>query len=338
MRPWFPIVLLASACLAFGACSRGASQTASVEAAATSETEQQAATTEPEADVSAPDQPAVATDHSAVATEGIEFQARAWQAGESYTSTTRMELKLDAEIGLGFLSQEVTYVAEEEELLEVDVLADSAEGSLQRTLHFVSRSATKTLPLVGKKTKQRRVAGKTFNVTSTGEGHEILNVSGKPVNEKLARDVGFTLNILGEEPALFSLFERSKPTVLEVGHVLEIEGDAARRIVGLPFEQLNIDQLQLVLRAPTDPDSPLASFDAEAAFSGSMELGEGMLSMKASLDGVVTVERDSLRIMKVKLKGRVKAKQAPGETGGMVSAKGSGPLSIRRQITNGKGT
>ena len=95
------------------------------------------------------------------------------------------------------------------------------------------------------------------------------------------------------------------------------------------FDELNVDSLRLTFRG-TD-ESKRAVFDAAASFSGSTALGDGDVSLTANLNGQVIVASDTMRIARVELKGKVKARQTEG--GNTMSAKGSGPLTIKRTIT-----
>lgn len=267
--------------------------------------------------------------------DAIRFRRSLLVPGDHFVAKTRLELKLDAQIGVGFLSQEVAYRREEEEVLAVTILPEE-DGNLRRSLEFRQRRTSTTLPIVGKETEDRRVAGKTLTVLSTEDGDTIYNKSGGEVNEKLAKEVGYSLRILGRKPVLFSVLPSGAEVSLEPGTTWEVQGEAARRIVGLPFEELGVDSLQLTLRHPDTPDDPLATFDTSASFSGSAVLGDSHLQLTASLSGQVVVVRNTMRIASVELKGHVDAQHepAPGAEAGLLSATGNGPLVIRRKITS----
>jgi hypothetical protein len=265
----------------------------------------------------------------------VLFRRLAYEPGDRFVARTRLELKLNAQLGVGFLGQEVTYRREEEEVLVVTILPEE-DGNLRRSLEFQQRRTSTTLPIVGKETEDRRVAGKTLTVTSKGNEHTIYNKSGREVNEKVAKEAGYSLRILGRQPVFFAVLPAGEETYAVPGKTLEVQGEDARRIVGLPFEELGVDSLQLTLRSPTKKDSALAIFDANASFSGSTVVGDSQLQLTASLSGEVFVMRNTMRITSVELAGHVEAQHepTPGSDEGLLSAKGSGPLVIRRKITD----
>jgi hypothetical protein len=254
--------------------------------------------------------------------------------GDQFVSRTRLELKLDAQVGLGFLSQEMAYGREEEEVLVVRILPEE-DGALRRSLEFKQRRTTSTVPIVGKKVKDRRVAGKTVFVTSKDGKDTVHNKSGAEVKEKVATEVGYSLRILGTEPVFFAVMPEGDDVFLVPGKTINVTGEDARRIVGLPFEELNVDGLQLTLRRPAKPDAPLAVFDATASFSGNTVVGDSQLQLTASLSGEVSVARNTMHIATVEMKGHVDAQHEPmpGAEAGLLSATGNGPLVIRRKIT-----
>jgi hypothetical protein len=280
-------------------------------------------------DTSAPDAPGTTSGSGANTPTSTLFTRAPWRAGDGFRSKSRMDLKLDAELGLGFLSQNVTYDLKEEESLDVSVLEPGEAGELRRQLAYKSRTSTRTLPIVGKSTDERRVHGKTFLVTQGDGEPELERVGGGKVRDKVAAEIDLSLKVLGTEPVFFSVLPQGSEVAVEIGESIDVKGEIARRIVGLPFDELNVDSLRLTFRG-TD-DSKRAVFDAAASFSGSTALGDGDVSLTANLNGQVIVAADTMRIARVELKGKVKARQTEG--GNTMSAKGSGPLTIKRTIT-----
>ena len=106
------------------------------------------------------------------------------------------------------------------------------------------------------------------------------------------------------------MLPQGSEVAVEIGESIDVKGDIARRIVGLPFDELNVDSLRLTFRG-TD-ESKRAVFDAAASFSGSTALGDGDVSLTSNLNGQVIVAADTMRIARVELKGKVKARQTEG--------------------------
>ena len=263
--------------------------------------------------------------------EAVAMRRKPWSSGDRFESHIRMELKLDAEIGLGIFSQEVEYRMAETEVLAVEVLDDGDDGSVNRSLEYVKRVSTRVVPIKGKEQEERRTHGKTFTVSLDDQGAEIRNVaSGNVPREKVLEEVLRSWRALGAQPVLFDAFPAGDPVLVVPGEAVEIEGEMAKRLVGLPFDELGVDSLELTLREPATASPAEVVFDARAVFSGSAELGDGILSLTAHLDGPITVATNSMRVKRVELKGKVKAKQK-GEDA-TLSAKGSGPLSIKRHF------
>ncbi|MDG2149915.1 MAG: hypothetical protein P8N09_10360 [Planctomycetota bacterium] len=267
--------------------------------------------------------------------DAVSFKRLAYKPGDRFVARTRLELKLNARLGVGFLGQEVTYRREEEEVLAVTILPEE-DGDLRRSLEFKQRRTSTTLPIVGKETEDRRVAGKTLTVTTKGNEHTIYNKSGREVNEKVAKEAGYSLRILGRQPVFFAVLPPGEEAYAIPGKTIEVQGEDARRIVGLPFEELGVDSLQLTLRPLDKKDSAVAIFDANASFSGSTIVGDSQLQLTASLSGEVVVMRNTMRMASVELSGHVDAQHepTPGSDEGLLSATGSGPLVIRRKITD----
>ena len=267
--------------------------------------------------------------------DAVSFKRLAYKPGDRFVARTRLELKLNARLGVGFLGQEVTYRREEEEVLAVTILPEE-DGDLRRSLEFKQRRTSTTLPIVGKETEDRRVAGKTLTVTTKGNEHTIYNKSGREVNEKVAKEAGYSLRILGRQPVFFAVLPPGEEAYAIPGKTIEVQGEDARRIVGLPFEELGVDSLQLTLRPLDKKDSAVAIFDANASFSGSTIVGDSQLQLTASLSGEVIVMRNTMRMASVELSGHVDAQHepTPGSDEGLLSATGSGPLVIRRKITD----
>jgi hypothetical protein len=276
------------------------------------------------------DEPPASDEATDSPSTGTLFVRKDWQDGERFEVRSRAEIKLDAEVGVGFLSTDVSYRVEEEEILLVDILPPEDDEGWRRKFHYKERHSTRVQPIVGKKKKDGRVAGKTFLLAGSSAGPIITRENGNSPSEKLDRDVRFTQRILGPRPVFFGILPEGPEPRLEPGERLQLEADIARRVVGLPFDQMNVDSMQLTLREPAEQFPRRAVFDAEAAFSGSGDVGGSQLSMTANLRGTVTVDTATMRIMRVELKGRVKLRQDGDAT---VAANGSGPLVIRRLIT-----
>lgn len=260
--------------------------------------------------------------------EVFSVSRKSYEAGEQLRFQTRVELQLTATVLLGFLAQQVSYELLEEETLELQLSAADDGGELSQRVSYPLARRTTVAPLVGERVKDRRVSGKSYLVRRTGDELTVFDAGGAPSREKEAREVRRSCFTVGSEPALFALLPA---TELEAGAVLQAEGDAAKRLLGLGLDELQADSLQLILRGAGAADELL--FDANASLSGEAELGGRRLTLNAQLAGLLVADRTSGRMLRLELSGPLDVGSQGAEA--EHNAAGSGTLTIRRDVGRG---
>ncbi|RKY19778.1 MAG: hypothetical protein DRQ55_09835 [Planctomycetota bacterium] len=246
--------------------------------------------------------------------------------GERFEVSSVAEVKLQAEIGTGFLAQRVSYDLREEERLEVTVL-EAAEDSQRRVqLSYPLRRGTTTAPLVGRKTKDRRVANKTYVVAESEAGLDVRDAAGEAsTREKEARYVRASWASLELEPALHLLLEDG---TLTPGQELVAPVDVARRLLGLPLEQLAPDALTLTVVGPATDGS--IELRLVAQLSGAADVAGHDVRLTAELSGPLFIDAASGRTLKLELSGTTKIVADADD--GLLSARGEGTLTLRRML------
>lgn len=231
---------------------------------------------------------------------------------------------VDLSAEVAFANQPLRYDLQEEEVLELTVLA--GEPTRAR-LAFPLRRTTTVAPLLGRKVKQRRVEGKTYLVTPGDDGPAISDPDGDPTREKEARYVRWAWEVVGGDPPLHALLPAEG---LQPGQTLTARGEAAKRLLGLGLEEVRVEQLELTLVGP--PADGQARFQARAQLAGSAEVGGQDLSLEAELTGELIADAASAWLVRVELSGdaRIASDGGPDDTW---QARGSGPLTIRRSLS-----
>jgi hypothetical protein len=246
--------------------------------------------------------------------------------GDRFEISSVAEVKLQAEIGAGFLAQTVSYDLREEERLEIEVLEPGDEGALRCRVGYPVRKATTVAPIVGRKTKDRRVARSTY-VAEEGEGglvvHDETGEASAPVKE--AKYVVASWPTLELEPALHLLLEDGE---LVPGQELQAEAAIARRLLGLPLEELVPESLTLTVVGPADDGT--VRLDLVAELSGAAEVAGRDVSLTAELSGPLFVDPATGRTARLELEGTTTI-VADAEDA-LLSARGEGTFTFKRML------
>jgi len=252
-----------------------------------------------------------------------------YAAGEAFDVETVLEIKLEATIGVGFLAQTINYDLREQERLGVRVQAPEKGEQARREFSYTQREATSIAPIVGKKTKQRRVHGKSYVIIAKGDDRIVNDASGTVVREKEAKYVRATFLALGGvQPALFSCLPDEGETALTVGQTIEVGSEAAKRLLGLPLDQLEIESLTLTVTG-AGPDGTL-DLNAEATLGGEAEIGERALSLEGSLAGPIIIDPATARVSRMELTGSASIVSESEES--MLSGSGQGDIVLRKMV------
>jgi hypothetical protein len=246
--------------------------------------------------------------------------------GDRFEISSVAEVKLQAEIGVGFLAQTVNYDLREEERLEITVLEPGEDGALRCRVGYPVRKATTVAPIVGRKTKDRRVARSTYVAEEREAGlvvHDETGEASAPVKE--AKYVHASWPTLELEPALHLLLEDGE---LVPGQVLEAEAAIARRLLGLPLEELVPESLTLTVVGPAD-DGTLR-LDLVAVLSGAAEVAGRDLSLTAELSGPLFVDPATGRTARLELEGSTTIVADADDA--LLSARGEGTFTFKRML------
>ncbi|MCB9916622.1 MAG: hypothetical protein H6828_15965 [Planctomycetes bacterium] len=263
----------------------------------------------------------------------MRLRPRGEPVGVRLEYVTRLDLELDAEIDVGLFSPSVTYEMRESETLRVERLAP-VDGRAAHAVEYVVSRQTRTLPIVGKKQDEHRVHGKSYIAVDDPAGGlpQVTKTSGKntgkPAPEKDVAIIGRTLATVAGDPPLASVVH-GVDLPLDPGDTIALDSQSAKRMLGLPIEQLEVDDVVLVLRSV---DGPRGTFDVTARLRGEAELGDGSVGLKGKLAGTCVVLADGARVESLDLKGRISVEQ-DARSGGMIATSGSGPLAIHRSVS-----
>lgn len=258
----------------------------------------------------------------------LAVTTRPYAPGQRFEISSLADVKLSAEVGAGILSRTVNYDLREEERLTVDVDGPDEQGRSQRRISYAVRQATTTAPLVGRQTKDRRVAGLSYSLVADDAGVQVRNADGSSTREKEARYVRATWMTLGDAPAFHLLLGSSGSAELTEGQVLTADGLLARHLLGLPLEELSTDAVTLTVRG-FDGEVGL-TLDVSASLSGSAEIAGRDLSLTGTLTGPMLVNRFTGQLIRSELNGSVSI-VADADDDSLLSAQGTGSLSLKRQ-------
>jgi hypothetical protein len=246
--------------------------------------------------------------------------------GDRFEISSVAEVKLQAEIGAGFLAQTVSYDLREEERLEITVLEPGETGALRCRVGYPVRKATTVAPIVGRKTKDRRVARSTY-VAEEGEAgllvHDATGEASAPVKE--AKYVHASWPTLELEPALHLLLEDGE---LVPGQTLQAEAAIARRLLGLPLEELVPESLTLTVVGP-EADGTVR-LDLVAELSGAAEVAGRDVSLTAELSGPLFVDPATGRTARLELVGTTTIVADADDA--LLSARGEGTFTFKRML------
>jgi hypothetical protein len=267
---------------------------------------------------------------AALASNGDGFDVRhaRYQPGERIRFSSRIELELTAKLLLGFIAQDVSYELLEEETLDVEFLPPDEDGRQNKRLSYPVRRRTTVAPLVGQRTKDRRVAGKSYVVLERDDGPVVHNPDGTPARDKEAREVLRSYRAIGQQPALFELLPAGN---IARGASLHATGEASLQLLGLDIDELTADAMQLTLRGAGGEHELV--FDATASLSGAADLAGRQLTLSAELSGLLVVDQNTGRMLRLELTGPLAI--GAWTDSDQSSVEGSGTLTIRRVVEPG---
>lgn len=247
-----------------------------------------------------------------------------WAVGEQVEVVTLLALTLEAEVDMGLFSPTSTYSSKEHETLRMAVL--EAEAGERRQLDFRESRRISVLPIVGRKEDPHRVHGKAYVVHDTGDGAPVVTRpdSGKVAGEKASRTVLRSWSSWVGDPPLHGLLASHDGPLLP-GVELVADDDVARRLLGLPVEELQIDGLTFTVEST---DGGVLVGHIHASLGGSTELGQGHVALRGHLQGELRASMATGRMTDLELNGRVTI-EADGE--GLIE-QGDGPLKLRRRV------
>lgn len=258
--------------------------------------------------------------------DAITVTRRPWQSGERFELSAVAEVKLEAEIGSGFLSQRMSYDIREEERLEVSVREPGDDGRPRMDFAYPVRRNTTVAPIVGRKVKDRRVAGKSYHVVDGDDGPAVLDDDGNDVREKEALHVRASYSVVGRAPTLFALLPADG--VLHPGQELTADGPLARSLLGLPIEELVADTL--VLRVQGLDEQGALVLQASAHLGGQKELAGRDVRLSVDLAGPYVIDPASGRLLRMELTGT--ATIVADSDDALLAARGEGTLVLRRMM------